>query len=86
MTAPVAQLLAELVGFPTQQAGPERGAGDERALCEHLARLLRARNADEVIIGTAPRTPLTLIQGTPSATRPTPAEKSVFTPLHVDRS
>ena len=56
MTAPVAQLLAELVGFPTQQAGPERGAGDERTLCEHLARLLRARNADEVMIGTAPRT------------------------------
>ena len=44
----VADLLAELVALPTQQAGPERGAGDERALCEHLAPMLRARGADEV--------------------------------------
>ncbi len=56
MTTQVAKLLAELIAFPTQQAGPERGAGNELALCEHLAPLLRARKADEVIIGTAPRT------------------------------
>jgi acetylornithine deacetylase len=56
VTAPVATLLAELIGFPTQQAGPERGPGDERALCEHLAPLLRARGADEVTIGTSART------------------------------
>lgn len=54
--SPVAQLLSELVAFPTQQAGPERGPGNELALCEYLAPLLRARGADEVIIGTAPRT------------------------------
>lgn len=56
MTTPVARLLAELVEFPTQQAGPARGGGDERALCEHLAPLLRARGADEVIVGDARRT------------------------------
>lgn len=53
---PVAQLLADLIAFPTQQAGPERGAGNELALCEFLAPLLRARGADEVVIETAPRT------------------------------
>jgi acetylornithine deacetylase len=52
----VADLLAELVAFPTQQAGPERGAGDERALCEYLAPMLRAAGADEVIVEIAPRT------------------------------
>lgn len=51
-----AKLLAELVAFPTQQASPSREGGDERALCDHLAPLLRARGADEVIVGTAPRT------------------------------
>lgn len=56
MTTPVAQLLAELVGFPTQQAGPERGGGNERALCDHLAPLLRARGADGVLVGDARRT------------------------------
>ena len=54
--APVAKLLAELVAFPTQQAGPDRGPGDERALCDHLAPLLRARGADDVTVGAAPRT------------------------------
>ncbi|MBA3459914.1 MAG: M20/M25/M40 family metallo-hydrolase, partial [Deltaproteobacteria bacterium] len=53
---PAATLLSELIAFPTQQAGPERGPGDERALCEHLAPLLRARGADEVIVSSAPRT------------------------------
>ena len=51
-----ATLLSELIAFPTQQAGPERGPGDERALCDHLAPLLRARGADEVIVSSAPRT------------------------------
>ena len=46
----VVDLLAELVALPTQQAGPDRGAGDERALCEYLAPLLRAAGADEVIV------------------------------------
>jgi len=46
----VADLTAELVAFPTQQAGPERGAGDERALCEYLAPMLRAAGADEVVV------------------------------------
>jgi len=52
----VADLLAQLVAFPTQQAGPERGAGDERALCEFLAPLLSARGADEVIVESTVRT------------------------------
>lgn len=52
----VADLLAELVAFPTQQANPERGAGNERALCDHLAPLLRARGADEVIVESTVRT------------------------------
>ncbi|HMG54593.1 MAG TPA: M20/M25/M40 family metallo-hydrolase [Kofleriaceae bacterium] len=51
----VADLTAELVAFPTQQAGPERGAGDERALCEYLAPMLRSAGADEVLVGLAPR-------------------------------
>jgi len=51
----VADLTAELVAFPTQQAGPERGAGDERALCEYLAPMLRSAGADEVIVETASR-------------------------------
>ncbi len=51
----VADLLTELIAFPTQQAGPDRGAGDERALCEHLAPLLRAAGADEVIVELAKR-------------------------------
>ena len=51
----VTDLLSELIAFPTQQAGPARGAGDERALCEHLAPLLRAAGADEVIVELAKR-------------------------------
>ncbi len=51
----VAELLAELVAFPTQQAGADGIAGNERAICEHLVPLLRARHADEVVFGTAPR-------------------------------
>jgi acetylornithine deacetylase len=52
----VAQLLAELVRFPTQQANAERGPGNERALCDLLAQLLRSRGADEVIVADTPRT------------------------------
>jgi acetylornithine deacetylase len=52
----VADLLAELVAFPTQQGGPEHGPGDERALCEYLAPLLRAGGADDVLVETAQRT------------------------------
>ncbi|HEX5062852.1 MAG TPA: M20/M25/M40 family metallo-hydrolase [Kofleriaceae bacterium] len=51
-----AELLAELVAIPTQQAGPDGKAGDERRLCDHLAPLLRARGADEVIVADAKRT------------------------------
>ena len=54
--ASVSELLAELVAIPTQQAGPDGNSGDERRICEHLAPLLRARGADEVIVETAPRT------------------------------
>jgi acetylornithine deacetylase len=54
MTA-AADFLAELVRFPTQQAGADGKAGNERALCEHLVPLLKARGADEVILDTAPR-------------------------------
>jgi len=46
----VADLLAELVAFPTHQGG-----GDELRLCEHLAPLLRARGADDVVVERAPR-------------------------------
>jgi acetylornithine deacetylase len=52
----VAELLAELVAIPTQQAGPDGKAGNERRLCEHLAPLLRERGADEVILADAKRT------------------------------
>src|SRR3954465_1925155 len=52
----VSDLLAQLIAVPTQQAGPDRGAGDERALCELLAPRLRACSADEVTIGEARRT------------------------------
>jgi acetylornithine deacetylase len=49
---PVSELLAELVAIPTQQGA----GGDERRLCDHLAPLLAARGADEVIVESAPRT------------------------------
>lgn len=51
----VADLTAELISFPTQQAGPERGGGNERALCDYLAPILRATGADEVIVESTPR-------------------------------
>jgi acetylornithine deacetylase len=46
-----AEHLADLVRFKTQQAGADGIAGDELPICEHLAPLLRARGADEVVIG-----------------------------------
>jgi acetylornithine deacetylase len=54
-TVTAAEMLADFIRFPTQQAGADGKAGDERALCEHLAPMLRARGADDVIVGTAPR-------------------------------
>ena len=51
----VADLTAELVSIPTQQAGPERGSGDERALCEYVAPMLRAAGADQVVVEVVPR-------------------------------
>jgi acetylornithine deacetylase len=45
-----AELLAELIGFPTQNPG-----GDEVALCHHLAAALRARGAGEVSVTEVPR-------------------------------
>ncbi|MEO8699187.1 MAG: M20/M25/M40 family metallo-hydrolase, partial [Kofleriaceae bacterium] len=53
MTA--AEILSELIRFPTQQAGADGKAGNERAICEHLAPLLRDRGATEVTVGFAPR-------------------------------
>lgn len=50
--ATVVDHLQQLVAFPTQQAGADGRAGDERPLCEHLAPLLAARGADEVVVGT----------------------------------
>jgi acetylornithine deacetylase len=47
-----AELLAELVAFKTQQAGADGIAGDERPICEHLAKQLRALSADEVVVGS----------------------------------
>jgi acetylornithine deacetylase len=58
----VADLLAELVAMPTQQAGGEGGAGNELALCEFLAPLLASRGADQVVVEQAPRS-----DGTPGA-------------------
>jgi acetylornithine deacetylase len=52
----VAEILAELVAIPTQQAGPDGSAGNERRLCDHLAPLLRQRGADRVDVVDAVRT------------------------------
>lgn len=51
-----AEHLAELVKFPTQQPGADGKGGNERAICEYLVPLLKARQADEIVLGTAPRT------------------------------
>lgn len=51
-----ARLLAELIAFPTHQAGADGRAGDERPICEHLAPLLSARGAERVVVGEGPCT------------------------------
>jgi acetylornithine deacetylase len=51
----VAKLLAELVGIPTQQSSADRAGGDELALCRHVAPLMEARGADEVVVVEAGR-------------------------------
>lgn len=50
-----AERLAELVKFPTQQAGADGKAGNERAICEYLVAALKKLSPDEVTLGTAPR-------------------------------
>jgi len=52
----VTKLLEELVAVPTQQAGGEGGAGDERTLCELLGKKLARFQPDEVVVSAAPRT------------------------------
>ncbi|MBX3159625.1 MAG: M20/M25/M40 family metallo-hydrolase [Deltaproteobacteria bacterium] len=59
MTAPTTRaedLLCDFIRFPTQQASGTHAGGDETALCRHLAKLLEARSADEIVVETAPRT------------------------------
>ena len=51
-----AALLAELIAFPTHQAGADGKAGNERALCDHVAPKLAALGADDVIVADTPRT------------------------------
>jgi acetylornithine deacetylase/succinyl-diaminopimelate desuccinylase-like protein len=51
----VADLLAKLIAMPTHQLAPDGTRGDERAVCDLLAPLLRARGADEVIVEDHPR-------------------------------
>ena len=46
--ADVVGLLSELIAFPTHHATRPEDAGDELAMCRHLAPLLAARGADEV--------------------------------------
>jgi acetylornithine deacetylase len=43
-----AELLAELIRFPTHHPSPGTDGGDELALCRHLAPMLAARGADDV--------------------------------------
>jgi len=52
----VADHLAKLVSFPTQQANADRPGGDERALCEYVAPLLAVRGADQIVLEDAVRT------------------------------
>ena len=50
-----AEHLAQLVKFPTQQAGADGKAGNERAICEYLVTALKQHGPDEIVLGTAPR-------------------------------
>ncbi|MBK9029924.1 MAG: M20/M25/M40 family metallo-hydrolase [Myxococcales bacterium] len=52
----VVDLLCELVRYPTHHAATAEAAGDELALCQHVAPLLRAAGADEVEVVACPRT------------------------------
>lgn len=49
----VAELLAELIAMPTQQAGPDAPAGDELALCRHLAPRLEQAGATVEVVEVA---------------------------------
>lgn len=51
----VGDLLAQLIALPTHQLAPDGTRGDERALCDFVAPLLRARGADEVTVTDCPR-------------------------------
>jgi acetylornithine deacetylase len=51
----VADLLAQLVAMPTHQLAPDGTRGNERALCDLVAPMLRARGADEVVVVDVPR-------------------------------
>ena len=51
----VVELLCELVRFPTHHAATAAAAGDELALCRHLAPLLAAAGADQVDAVACPR-------------------------------
>ena len=50
-----AQYLAPMVAIRTHHASAGDPGGDERALCDHLAPMLRDRGADEVEVVDAPR-------------------------------
>jgi acetylornithine deacetylase len=50
-----ASYLAPMIAIRTQQASAGDAGGDERALCEHLAPMLRDRGADAVEVVDAPR-------------------------------
>jgi len=50
-----AEYLAPMIAIPTHHATAGDAGGDERALCDHLAPLLKARGADEVEVVDAPR-------------------------------
>lgn len=51
----VAELLCALVRLPTHHAARPEDAGDELALCRHVAPLLAAHGADEVVVQECPR-------------------------------
>jgi acetylornithine deacetylase len=53
--SPVAQLLSDLIAFPTQQPSADRAGGDELALCRHVAPLCKTGGADEVTVVEAGR-------------------------------
>lgn len=54
-TRSATEWLQDLVRFKTHQKAPDGTSGDEKAMCDFLAPLLRERGADEVVVETAPR-------------------------------